>query len=270
MLSTMRKSWLLFTLFALITLSSALDLDGIEQYLHKGKRQVASGTGNSNPPSSEAPQTNPPSSEAPEPTPTPTSADDPSSNAPSQTPEPSSNAPASSAAPSTRGPNSTPAQTSAAPRTSRTPEVITSALVATSVQQYTTVFTTVSNGQSVEVTQTGSRTAIITTGSATITNSAQSGNGGGESGGLSESSKKIIGGVVGGVGGAILLGGIAIVCWRIWGRKKRVSEDDDDLIAGTGSALGDKSHSGSTNTPFQSNLEQYHNPGGRPNAAANF
>lgn len=91
---------------------------------------------------------------------------------------------------------------------------------------------------------------------------------GGDSGGLSDDNKKIIGGVVGGVGGAILLGGIAIVCWRIWGKKKRVVDDDADLIAGTGSALGDKPQNGSS--PFQSNLEQYHNPGGRPNAAANF
>jgi len=74
--------------------------------------------------------------------------------------------------------------------------------------------------------------------------------------------------VVGGVGGAILLGGIAIVIWRVWGRKKRVTEDDADLMAGTGAALGDKPHS--ANSPFQSNLEQYHTPSGRPNAAANF
>lgn len=88
--------------------------------------------------------------------------------------------------------------------------------------------------------------------------------------GLSDSNKKIIGGVVGGVGGAILLGGIAIVCWRMWGRKKRVTEDDDDLMANTGAALGDKPPPTYQSSPFQSNLEQYHNPGGRPNAAANF
>jgi hypothetical protein len=64
------------------------------------------------------------------------------------------------------------------------------------------------------------------------------------------------------------LGGIAIVCWRIWGRRKHVTEDDADLMANTGAALGDKGHG--NNSPFQTNLDQYHTPGGRPNAAANF
>lgn len=86
---------------------------------------------------------------------------------------------------------------------------------------------------------------------------------------MSESNKKVIGGVVGGVGGALLLGGIALVFWRMKKRQSRVTEDDDDLMAGTGAALGDKpANTGAS--PFQSNLEQYHNPGGRPNAAANF
>jgi len=97
---------------------------------------------------------------------------------------------------------------------------------------------------------------------------------GGSSGsGLSTEKKGVIGGVVGGVGGALLLGGLAVVAWRIWGRKKRISEDDDDLTFSTGSALGDKSSASppaSASTPFKSSLDQYHNPGGRPNAAANF
>src|SRR5690606_25393028 len=56
MLSTMRSSWLLFALAALIALSSALNLedfhiDGINQYLHHGKRQEPSGTGTPDEPS---------------------------------------------------------------------------------------------------------------------------------------------------------------------------------------------------------------------------
>jgi hypothetical protein len=146
--------------------------------------------------------------------------------------------------------------------------------VSTAVQEYTTVYTTVSNGQNVVLTSTGSSTAVFTTGQAVTTEMPlpQNGNGGGDGGGLSDSNKKIIGGVVGGVGGAILLGGIAIVLWRMYGHKNRVADDDDDLVANTGAALGDKQPPpySSGNTPFQSNLEQYHNPGGRPNAAANF
>ena len=88
--------------------------------------------------------------------------------------------------------------------------------------------------------------------------------------GLSQSNKNIIGGVVGGIGGLLLIGGIALVFLRMKRRQTRVHEDDDDMTLGTGSALGDKPHSGHGASPFQSNLEQYHNPGGRPNAAANF
>jgi hypothetical protein len=135
------------------------------------------------------------------------------------------------------------------------------------------VITQVSGSQTFASTVVSSRTIASTTGFATVTSAASLNNGGDNgsgSSGLSSSSKKIIGGVVGGVGGAILLGGIAIVCWRIWGRKQRGLEDDDDLMGGTGSAVGEKPLSANQNTPFQTNLEQYHNPGGRPNAAANF
>jgi len=118
-------------------------------------------------------------------------------------------------------------------------------------------------------TETASRTVAHTTGFATGTSIPQS-NGNSGSGGMSSKTKSIIGGVVGGIGGAILLGGLALVAWRVWGRKKRVSDDDNDLMMGTGSAVGEKPASGAQNTPFQTNLEQYHNPGGRPNAAANF
>ena len=126
------------------------------------------------------------------------------------------------------------------------------------------------NGQTSEVTQTGSSTILATTGQLEYTEAPTAqGSDSDSNGGLSESNKKVIGGVVGGVGGALLLGGIALVFWRMKKRQKRVTEDDDDLMAGTGSALGDKPHQTGA-SPFQSNLEQYHNPGGRPNAAANF
>jgi len=77
---------------------------------------------------------------------------------------------------------------------------------------------------------------------------------------------------VGGIGGALLLGGIALVFWRMKKRQHKVTADDDDLNMHTGAALGDKTQNGNGvgATPFQSNLEQYHNPGVRPNAASNF
>ena len=90
---------------------------------------------------------------------------------------------------------------------------------------------------------------------------------------MSSNTKKIIGGVVGGIGGAIVLGGLAIVAWRIWGRKKNRSEDDDDYLAGSNAHQPlntEKRHSGSPNDMFNRTLEQHHTPGGRVNAAANF
>lgn len=147
----------------------------------------------------------------------------------------------------------------------------TSDLVSTSLQEFITTYTTISNGQEVTQTSTGTSSIVTTTGHALVTEAPTSQDDSGDSGsGLSQTNKNIIGGVVGGVGGALLLGGIALVFWRMKKRQHKVSADDDDLMANTGAALGDKPTSGSGSSPFQSNLEQYHNPGGRPNAAANF
>jgi hypothetical protein len=95
------------------------------------------------------------------------------------------------------------------------------------------------------------------------------------SSGVSDSDKKIIIGVVVGVGGAIVIGVLAIVIWRI--QKKRngqYNEEDDDLMGGTavGSGPREKAPSpaaGAQGTPFKSTLDQYHNPG-PVNAASNF
>jgi hypothetical protein len=143
--------------------------------------------------------------------------------------------------------------------------------VSLSLQTYTTVFTTESNGAQVEITSTGTNSIPVTTGKTLYTDppTSQAGNDN-NNGGLSDSNKKVIGGVVGGVGGALLLGGIALVFWRMKKRQHKVTADDDDLNLNTGAALGDKPNNGPAASPFQSNLEQYHNPGGRPNAAANF
>ena len=89
----------------------------------------------------------------------------------------------------------------------------------------------------------------------------------GISSGLSDGSKKIIGGVVGGVGGAILLGGIALVCWRIWGRKRTTGDDDD--YGSAGSLNREKELSGQLTADTEDPLRRYQTPG-RPNAAANF
>ncbi|EEP82633.1 predicted protein [Uncinocarpus reesii 1704] len=88
------------------------------------------------------------------------------------------------------------------------------------------------------------------------------------SSGLSESNRNIIIGVVVGVGGAIILGGLAVVIYRLRRKRNaRTEPDEDDL---TGTALGSHSHEASmTNSPFKTTLDQYHNPG-PVNPASNF
>lgn len=88
--------------------------------------------------------------------------------------------------------------------------------------------------------------------------------------GLTGGQKSIIGGVVGGVGGAILLGGLAVVAWRIWGRKRRAVDDDDDLMGSVPGSAGQEKGNGVGDSPFRSTLDQYHNPTGPVNAASNF
>lgn len=75
-----------------------------------------------------------------------------------------------------------------------------------------------------------------------------------------------------GVGGAILVGALALVIWRInKKRNARYSDEDDDLMGGTavGSGPREKVPSPTGGTPFKNTLDQYHNPG-PVNAASNF
>lgn len=93
------------------------------------------------------------------------------------------------------------------------------------------------------------------------------------SSGVSESDKKIIIGVVVGVGGAIVLGVLGVVIWRIQKkRNEQYNDDDDDLMGGTAVGSGPREKAPSpaqAGTPFKSTLDQYHNPG-PVNAASNF
>jgi hypothetical protein len=287
------------TVLALTSLSSAFNLgeglhiDGIEAYLHHGEKRQASGTGNNNnsPTSAAPPASTPPPATTPRPTtPAPTSkpadpttqpttdpTDAPTTPPPqqsSQAPPPATSQPPATTAPRSSAGGNAPATSGDAPSTTlrTTPIVRTSALVSTSLQPFTTTIkTTLSNGVPTDIVSTGVNSIPITTGQSTYTDppEVQNGSNSNESG-LTDSNKKVIGGVVGGIGGALLLGGIALVFWRMKKRQNKVTADDDDLNLNTGAALGDKPQNGTGASPFQSNLEQYHNPGGRPNAAANF
>lgn len=78
-----------------------------------------------------------------------------------------------------------------------------------------------------------------------------------------------------GIGGAILLGALGMVAYRIWGRRRH-SEENDGLMSYDMSTNGYEKHepsnsvSSTQRTPFQSTLENYHQPQSNVNASSNF
>jgi len=116
----------------------------------------------------------------------------------------------------------------------------------------------------------GQPTAITSSGTVTKTPGLSQGSSGGTSG-MTKETRNIVIGVVVGVGGAIVLGALGFVAWRIWGRKKQ-AEEQDNLMS-----YGDKADDGSSpggtvghaRNPFQSTLETYHAPT-QVNASSNF
>ncbi|KAL6854011.1 hypothetical protein J3F83DRAFT_755587 [Trichoderma novae-zelandiae] len=90
--------------------------------------------------------------------------------------------------------------------------------------------------------------------------------------GMSTKTRNTIIGVVVGVGGAAILGALILVAFRVWGRKRHAEEADglmaynSDLVAGAEKTPRGSSSAGQRN-PFQSTLENYHQP---VNASANF
>jgi hypothetical protein len=90
---------------------------------------------------------------------------------------------------------------------------------------------------------------------------------------MSTKTKNTVIGVVVGIGGAIVLAGLLIVAWRIWGRKKNEDESDGLMGFRTGNQGHEKTGSVSaagTANPFQSTLENYHNPARNANVSSNF
>lgn len=87
---------------------------------------------------------------------------------------------------------------------------------------------------------------------------------------MSTEQRNTIIGVVCGIGGAIVLGVVGIVAWRVWGRKK--SQETDEGAFGSSYTPAEKPEqpgSQSSRTPFQSTLESYHAPT-QVNTASNF
>jgi hypothetical protein len=106
-----------------------------------------------------------------------------------------------------------------------------------------------------------------TTGFATATLTPSLQNGGGSGSNLSTSSKKIVGGVVGGIGGAILIGGIALVAWRLWGKKKRQAVAQDDFLDSRDDSIRREKRE---SQGLQGAPDTYRNPNGPVNTASNF
>jgi hypothetical protein len=88
---------------------------------------------------------------------------------------------------------------------------------------------------------------------------------------MSTQTRNTVIGVAVGVGGAIVLAGLSLVAWRIWGRKKAAADESDDLMGRGYSGHGEKEGASTVgSSPFQSTLESYHNPSRPVNASSNF
>lgn len=164
----------------------------------------------------------------------------------------------SSSSPTTPGPSQTPTPSTTPPLepTSKPLDPPLSDVLTTITMVITT---TGADGQ--QMTFTSQQTTAATAALAGGKNSSPSG--------MSTQTRNTVIGVVVGVGGAIILGGLAFVAWRIWGRKKGADENDNLMDYPSGTA--EKPATGNTigGTPFQSTLESYHAPT-QVNQAKNF
>ncbi|KAG5943097.1 hypothetical protein E4U60_006918 [Claviceps pazoutovae] len=126
-----------------------------------------------------------------------------------------------------------------------------------------------------QILSNGSKAVVTTTTRTTSTPAPGLSSDEGETTGMTTKTRNTVIGVVVGVGGSIVLGALALVAWRIWGRRRRGEEHDvlmDYDLSTPGAA--EKSERGSSaggpqRTPFQSTLENYHQPT-QANPSSNF
>lgn len=154
-----------------------------------------------------------------------------------------------------------------------TGKVITSGV--TTKTGITTIITTISNVPTTQYstsTTVETPTAVLDSGESITESQASEGAPTGPKGRLSSETKNTIIGAVVGVGGAMLLGGLGMVLWRL--RKSQInSVVNGDLGRHEGSPLsaGQDMHSASPEaSPFQAALDQYHKQPGSVNASSNF
>ena len=99
----------------------------------------------------------------------------------------------------------------------------------------------------------------------TPTRGLSSGSGDSGSGGISRDKKGVIIGVVVGVGGAIIIGALLIVAFRLR-KRKSIGAADSDELQGSPSSAGPSRQQDA----FKATLDQYHKPPGTVNPSANF
>ncbi|KAK4130122.1 hypothetical protein BT67DRAFT_241598 [Trichocladium antarcticum] len=190
------------------------------------------------------------------------------SSTPIQTPTSSSVKPPASTSSSSQ--NDTPATSSTPPpeSSSNTPEESSSETQKpeSSVSLEVSTITQVKTITEADGSQKTVTSEIVT--SATAGLASNNGNPQQESG-MSTQTRNTVIGVVVGVGGAIILGGLAFVAWRIWGRKRNQEENDVLMDYGNQAETAEPAGSMAGRTPFQSTLESYHAPT-QVNTAANF
>jgi hypothetical protein len=162
------------------------------------------------------------------------------------------------------------------PSTFASKTTITSNIVRSSTEPFTTTSYFTEDGTVKSAVLTSSRVVSSTeVATATIDPTLAKGGSGGGGSSMSPKTKAVVGGVVGGIGGAILIGGLAIVAWRLWGKKRRAREAAvDDYGMGTAGSPRDslgreKQVSASSHAPTLS-TDTYRNPNGAVNTASNF
>ncbi|KAM0715487.1 hypothetical protein Q7P37_008985 [Cladosporium fusiforme] len=163
------------------------------------------------------------------------------------------------------------------PSTFESATTITSAIVRESTEPFTTTSYFTEDGQQRSRVVTSNRVVASTELATATVDPTLVKNGGHGSGGssLSPQTKAIIGGVVGGIGGAILIGGIAIVAWRLWAKKKReqAAAVDDFGMGSAGSprdSIGREKQTASSGHAASNSVDSYRNPNGAVNTASNF
>ncbi|KNA98796.1 hypothetical protein FOXG_03043 [Fusarium oxysporum f. sp. lycopersici 4287] len=130
----------------------------------------------------------------------------------------------------------------------------------------------------------GDLETMTTTSVSTSTPGLSDGGDDGSSSGMSAKTRNTVIGVVVGIGGAIVVGALGLVAWRIWGRKKHQEEADGLMDFNENNSrpssngpyhsvekteYGSVGSSGPQRSPFQSTLDTYHQP--TPvNASSNF